>query len=210
MKTSVIASAITAILLAVHVSAQPIDLGRTNPANATVIITHNTAVTLGLNERQELKLYRLNLKWAAACTDRYGRTDWESILAHRYAEYTRDLSRILNNRQLRQWRAIHESGPAVPVHKPAPAPPRPTAAPGPRPVSEPRPVSGRKPDGIDKYDKPGQKSQQMRPDDRPDSHPDNRPQTRPDNRKRKDHGNAEQAKEHKPDSKKSDSKKSDR
>ena len=67
-------------------------------------MTRYMTMVFDLTTRQESKLYYLNLEWADRC-DRYAaRIDLDNIVERWYYEYTRDLDRILNNRQMRQWR----------------------------------------------------------------------------------------------------------
>ena len=67
-------------------------------------MTRYMTMVFDLTARQESKLYYLNLEWADRC-DRYtNRVDLDLIIDRWYHEYTRDLDRILNNRQMRQWR----------------------------------------------------------------------------------------------------------
>ena len=67
-------------------------------------MTRYMTMVLDLTERQESKLFALNLEWADRC-DRYtNRVDLDYIAANWYNEYTRDLDDILNNRQMRKWR----------------------------------------------------------------------------------------------------------
>lgn len=176
MKTSAITSAIMAILLAIQVSAQPVAIRTASAVDITVRLTHDTAITLGLNDRQERKLYRLNMEWTARYADRCGRIDWDIVLAHRYAEYTRDLSRILNGRQLRQWRVMHERRHFAPAYSRVSAPPRHAV------IHRPAPHRDRRP--ADRFDKAHRHDG---PQARPDGSPDRRPQMRRDNR-RPDHG----------------------
>ncbi len=171
MKTSAIISAIMAILFAIQVSAQPVAHCPASAMDIAVRFTHDTAITLGLNDRQERNLYRLNMRWTAECADRYGRIDWDMVLSRRYAEYTRDLSRILNGRQLRQWRAMYEHRRFALAHRHVSVS-RPAAIHRPAPHHNCRPANRFYRDH--RHD---------RPQARPDKGPDRRPQMRPDNRR---------------------------
>lgn len=164
-----------AILFAIQVSAQPVAHCPASAMDIAVRFTHDTAITLGLNDRQERKLYRLNMQWTTECADRYGRIDWDVVLARRYAEYTRDLSRILNSRQLRQWRALYEHRHFALAHRHVSAH-RPAAIHRPAPHHNCRPVN--------RFDRDHRHD---RPQARPDKDHDRRPQMRHDDR-RFDHG----------------------
>lgn len=67
-------------------------------------MTRYMTMVLDLTARQESKLFDLNFEWADRC-DRYtNRIDLDYIVDNWYYEYTRDLDRILTNRQMRIWR----------------------------------------------------------------------------------------------------------
>ena len=67
-------------------------------------MTRYMTMVLDLTARQEPKLFDLNFEWADRC-DRYtNRIDLDYIVDNWYYEYTRDLDRILTNRQMRIWR----------------------------------------------------------------------------------------------------------
>ncbi|MBR4149433.1 MAG: hypothetical protein IKT94_04790 [Rikenellaceae bacterium] len=67
-------------------------------------MTRYMTMVFDLTERQESKLFALNIEWADRC-DRYtNRIDLDYIVENWYYEYTRDLDMILNNRQMRKWR----------------------------------------------------------------------------------------------------------